>query len=149
MSVRIRSALAEDREDWLGLWQGYLAFYEQVLDPKVTDMTWHRILDPMSPVSCFMAVRNLDVAGFAIIHRQTSTWSIGPVLYLEDLFVDPQFRGEGIGGALIDFLIETGKAEGASELYWQTREGNAKARSLYDVYAKANDFVTYRVPLQP
>lgn len=146
MTIRIRDAVNEDREDWLRLWDLYLGFYETALPAEVTAMTWARILDPMSPVRMRLAIRNLDVAGFAIHHRHVSTWNIKPKCYLEDLFVDPQFRGEGIGGALIDDLIGICRSDNVASLYWHTRENNATARSLYDSYAKANGFVCYEFP---
>ncbi len=147
MAVTIRDAVNEDLEDWLRLWAGYLTFYEAEISDKVTMSTWNRILDPMSAVTIRLAVRNLDVVGFAIHHRHVSTWNIQPICYLEDLFVDPQYRGEGIGGALIDDLIELCRRDEVAELYWHTKENNATARSLYDTYTKANGFVCYRIGL--
>lgn len=148
MPITIRDACPEDLDDWLKLWSAYLAFYQTELADKVTMSTWNRIMDPMSPVCMRLAIRNLDVAGFAIHHRHVSTWKTQPICYLEDLFVDPQFRGEGIGGGLIDDLIELCRRDGVAGLYWHTAENNAVARSLYDVYAKADGFVTYRIGLE-
>jgi GNAT superfamily N-acetyltransferase len=78
-----------------------------------------------------------------ILHE--GTWSTAPVCYLEDLFVDADERGAGAGKALIDALIEEGKREGWSKLYWVTREN--PARKLYDKYGEADDYVRYRLSL--
>jgi len=147
MTIRFRDPMAEDFEDWLLLWKGYLTFYEADIADNVTAMTWSRILDPMSSVKMRLAIRNLDVAGFAIHHVHASTWSIKPIIYLEDLFVNPEFRGEGIGSMLIEDLISLCENTGIGELYWQTKQSNTTARSIYDRYSKANEFVTYRVAI--
>jgi GNAT superfamily N-acetyltransferase len=53
-------------------------------------------------------------------------------------------RTRAAGKALIDALIEEGKREGWSKLYWVTRENNP-ARKLYDKYGEADDYVRYRL----
>jgi ribosomal protein S18 acetylase RimI-like enzyme len=65
--------------------------------------------------------------------------------YLEDLYVDPVVRGHGIGRALIDDLVRLGRDNGWSRIYWHTRQSNEAARRLYDKFAKADDFVRYRL----
>ena len=72
-----------------------------------------------------------------------STWTVAPVCYLEDLFVAPSFRGDGIGRLLIQDLVDRAKSNGWSRLYWHTRANNP-ARHLYEEFAKADDFVRYR-----
>jgi ribosomal protein S18 acetylase RimI-like enzyme len=75
----------------------------------------------------------------------SGTWTVDPVCYLEDLFVDPEHRGRGIGEALIRDLVATAKSKGWSRLYWHTRNSNAAARSVYDRFTLADDFVRYRL----
>ena len=143
----IRDAAPGDREDWRALWNGYLAFYETELDDAVTAMTWNRIIDPISSVYARLAVADGAVAGFATRVLHPRTWSVEPVCYLEDLFVGPAHRGKGIGRALIDDLIATGKRDGWSNLYWHTNHDNANARKLYDSYDEADGYVRYRLKL--
>ena len=51
----------------------------------------------------------------------------------------------GMAGNAKEWLRNSMRAEGWSRLYWMTREDNARARSLYDQFAKADDFVRYVV----
>lgn len=146
-AVLIRDAAPADRQAWLHLWRGYLAFYETPLEEAVTAMTWNRIIDPLSPVFTRLAVADGAVAGFATCILHPRTWAVEPACYLEDLFVDPQRRGQGIGRALIDNLIATGQRDGWTNLYWHTNADNETARKLYDSYDKADGFVRYRLPL--
>jgi len=60
--------------------------------------------------------------------------------------VDATLRGAGTGQALIDALMEEGKREGWSKLYWVTRQNNP-ARKLYDRFGEADDYVRYRISL--
>jgi len=140
----VRDATPADEADWRRLWAGYLAFYEEDLPDSVTAATWARILDPASQISARMAESQGAVVGFAIYVLHEGTWSPAPVCYLEDLFVAPQARGRGVGRALIQDLVDTGRRAGWARLYWMTREDNP-ARRLYDRFAKADGFVRYRL----
>lgn len=67
--------------------------------------------------------------------------------YLEDLFVDPAFRGQGIARTMIKSLQSEGADKGWSRLYWHTRRDNP-ARHLYDEFTPADDYVRYRITLE-
>ncbi len=141
--VRIRPVEAGDEAIWRELWAGYLEFYEASLPDSTTDATWARILDPEAPFLATVAEREGEVTGFANAVLHPFTWSEQPACLLHDLFVRPDARGGGIGRA----LIERGKAEGWSRIYWLTKEDNAAARRLYDTFAPADGFIRYKVVL--
>ena len=143
----IRDATAADEAAWRGLWNQYLAFYKVNLAEDVTAHTWARILDPSSRVAMRVAEVDGMLAGFAIHHFHDSTWVKTPDCYLEDLFLNATYRGQGIGRALIDDLIAITKAKGWSRLYWHTDRDNATARKLYDSYALEDGHVRYRLRL--
>jgi GNAT superfamily N-acetyltransferase len=147
MTVEIRSAIASDEAEWRILWQGYLDFYKVNLAEAVTASTWSRILDPASRVNMRVALVDGAMAGFAIHHHHDSTWVMGFDGYLEDLYLDPAFRGKGVGRALIDDLIVLSKANGWERLYWHTNVGNTTARKLYDSYTKEDGHIRYRIKL--
>lgn len=146
MAIILRDAQARDEDAWRGLWAGYTAFYEATVPPDVTARSWARILDPASPMFCRLAEVDGAVAGFTVNVLHEGTWSVAPVCYLEDLFVDPQRRGAGLGRRLIRDLVDLGRKAGWSTLYWHTRHDNP-ARRLYDEFVAADDFVRYRLTL--
>lgn len=146
MAVTVRAVRAEDYPQWRPLWDGYTHFYDCVLDESVTASTWERALDPHSSMFCRVAESEGRVIGFAMCVLHEGTWSTAPICYLEDLFVDATQRGAGTGQALIDALMEEGKREGWSKLYWVTRQNNP-ARKLYDRFGEADDYVRYRISL--
>ena len=141
----IRDPRPDDEAAWRRLWAGYCAFYETDVSEAVTAGTWARTLTPQSPVFGRIAEWNGKVAGFTTSVLHEGTWTLAPVCYLEDLFVDPEARGHGVGRALIEDLVNLARERGWSRLYWHTREGNATARRLYGKFAVADDFVRYRI----
>ena len=148
MGLLIRDPRPEDEPAWRRLWAGYCAFYEADVPEAVTAATWAKIFEPQSTIFCRIADREGQVAGFTNSVLHAGTWTLGPLCYLEDLFVDPALRGHGIGRALIDDLLRLARERGWSRLYWHTRGSNENARRLYDKFARANDFVRYRIVLR-
>ncbi len=147
MRVEIRDAVASDEAAWRALWADYLGFYGVDLAAEVTDATWARALDPDSRLGLRLAVTGGQVCGFAAHHWHLSTWTLAPDGYLEDLFVAPDTRGQGVGRALIEDLIALGKARGWARLYWMTDQSNTAARALYDRIARFDGHIRYRLRL--
>jgi GNAT superfamily N-acetyltransferase len=145
----IRSALPSDEPIWRRLWRGYCDFYETAVPEAVTQRTWKRILDPDSGIMCIVAEDRGLVVGFAHCVVHENTWETQPVCYLEDLFVAPEARGQGVGRALLEWLRNAMRAEGWARLYWMTRrDNNEAARALYDQFTHADDFVRYVIRLK-
>ena len=143
----IRDPRPEDEAAWRRLWSGYVAFYESEVSDEVTAATWQRLLTPGSGMFGRIAEWRGAVAGFTVCVLHPGSWTLTPTCYLEDLFVDPETRGHGIGRALIEDLLTIARERGWSRLYWHTRQSNAVARRLYDKFAEADDFVRYRLSL--
>jgi GNAT superfamily N-acetyltransferase len=144
----VRDPRPEDESAWRRLWAGYVTFYESEVSDATTSLTWQRLLTPDSHMLGRIAEWQGAVAGFAVCILHPGSWVLTPMCYLEDLFVDPATRGQGIGTALIDDLLAMARDRGWARLYWHTRQSNETARRLYDKYAKADDFVRYRIVLQ-
>jgi GNAT superfamily N-acetyltransferase len=144
-TLAIRDVNAADEAAWRRLWSGYVAFYEAQVSEAVTAGTWRRLLTPGSGMFGRVAMWQGTVAGFTVCVLHQGSWTLAPICYLEDLFVDADLRGHGIGRALIEDLVMLGRARGWSRLYWHTRVGNEAARNLYDRFTVADDFVRYRV----
>jgi GNAT superfamily N-acetyltransferase len=143
MPITIRPVELKDADDWLILWAGYLEFYKTEISEEQTQLTWQRLND--SGVGMCGLVAELDgkVVGLAHYSFTYSSWAKAPHLYLEDLFVNPEHRGSGIGKALIIALEEPAKARGSEKIYWETHKDNKVARSLYEGIAELSEFVTY------
>ncbi len=69
-------------------------------------------------------------AGYAVFFGYYSTWA-GAGLYLEDVFVRPQFRGKGIGMALLAEVARIALQENRRAMRWEVLDWNKKAIDLY------------------
>ena len=135
-SIEVRPLRFDEREAWEPLWSGYLAFYETVVAPEVTDTTWRRLHDPAEPMhvlGAFLDGRLVGIVHF-LFHR--STWTTGDYCYLQDLFTVTDARRLGAGRALIEAVYEPAEAGGSEPgLLAHPDESNAVARALYDTLA--------------
>jgi GNAT superfamily N-acetyltransferase len=146
MSARVRPLEAKDKDAWLTLFKGYIAFYKATVPDEVIEATWQRLLAGAADFHiALVAVDEADVPiGLAHILFHRSTWSPTHYCYLEDLFVDPAQRLKGVGRALIEATYREADARGCTRTYWTTQEFNYRARALYDTVATKSPFVQYR-----
>lgn len=146
MSLTLVASSAHLYAPWRALWDGYCDFYQAKVPDEITLLTWNAMLDPAGAIRGRIALLDHTPVGFVTYLLHPSTWERSPICYLEDLFVDPNVRGQGIGRALIDFVIAEAKANGWPRVYWHTKSDNP-SRKLYDRYVSADDMVRYVVRL--
>jgi GNAT superfamily N-acetyltransferase len=86
-------------------------------------------------------------AGFALWFRSYSTFLARPGIYLEDLFVFPEFRGQGLGRQLLASLARTATERGYGRVEWAVLDWNVDAIRFYEsLGARAmNEWTVYRV----
>jgi GNAT superfamily N-acetyltransferase len=147
MSLTIRAIEERDKEKWLKLWAGYLEFYKSTISPEQTELTWKRLINNELKMFGFVAESEEGVIGFTHCLFRPSTWTESDYCYLEDLFVDPNIRGKGIGRALMNKVIELARQKKSKRVYWTTQEFNKTARVLYDSITPVSEFVQYRLPI--
>jgi GNAT superfamily N-acetyltransferase len=70
-------------------------------------------------------------AGYALFFGSYSTWEGRPGLFLEDLFVRPQFRGQGIGKGLLAAVARIARQENCYAIRWEVLDWNALAIEFY------------------
>ena len=145
MPVIVRALEAADEARWRELFDAYIAFYQESVPQNVIDVTWQRIVTNQDGMTGLVAAGETGkVLGIANLVFHRSTWSEGFYCYLEDLFADPNVRGQGVGRALIEAAYALADQRGASRTYWATQETNATARRLYDRIGVLTPFVQYR-----
>jgi GNAT superfamily N-acetyltransferase len=86
-------------------------------------------------------------AGFALFFHNFSTWEGKPGIYLEDLFVRPEYRGHGYGKALLVELARLAVDRGCARLEWSVLDWNEPSIAFYQALgAKAmEEWTVYRV----
>jgi len=147
MTLIIRAIEEKDKDQWLKLWAGYLEFYKSSISPEQTELTWKRLVNNEQKMFGFVAESEEGVIGFTHCLFRPSTWTETDYCYLEDLFVDPNIRGKGVGRALMEKVIELAKEKNSKRVYWTTQEFNKTARILYDSITPVSEFVQYRLPI--
>jgi GNAT superfamily N-acetyltransferase len=110
-----------------------LAEYERLLsDAQATEEQLYRALFGQRPAAeVLMAEVGPEIAGFALFFTTFSTFAGKPGLYLEDLFVRPRFRRNGIGKAFFAELIKLGKERDYGRLEWSVLDWNEPALKFY------------------
>lgn len=143
-SLIIRPVRASDKADWARLWHAYLAFYETTRPAEVYDVYFERLLgSDAQDYSGLIAEFEGQPVGLAhyLFHRHG--WSVEDVCYLQDLYADPEVRGQGIGRALIEAVYKAADDAGMAQVYWLTQDFNTTARQLYDRIGVKTPFIKY------
>lgn len=128
--MEIREATIQDLEILAPLFDGYRQFYRQVPDiPKAKEFLKERILRKESVI--YIAFAKAYPIGFTQLYRLFSSVSMEPMYLLNDLFILPEYRGKGVGTALIDTVKERCKIENQKGIVLQTEPTNP-AQKLYE-----------------
>jgi|TARA_B110000977_G_C10925889_1_gene435067 GNAT superfamily N-acetyltransferase len=144
MQITIRNLSEADFDEWQSLWRGYLDFYQTQLDDAVFKSSFTRMLTPERDTqNALVAEQDGRLVGLVHFIYHPHNWKIEDVCYLQDLFVDPNLRGGGIGRALINAVYAASDVRGVPTVYWLTQDFNHDARKLYDSIASLTPFIKY------
>jgi GNAT superfamily N-acetyltransferase len=103
------------------------------------------LADPKSKVEVLLADWSGETVGFALFFENYSTFLGKPGLYLEDLFVRPEFRTKGIGTALMARLIEIAKERSYGRFEWSVLDWNEPAIKFYTEKIGAKLMSSWRI----
>lgn len=113
---------------------GELAEYEDLAhEVQATDVRLHDALFGASPVAHAVVARAGDgrPAGFALYFFNFSTFLAKPGLYLEDLYVRPEFRSRGLGRRLLAHLAAIAVSRNCGRMEWSVLNWNETALRVY------------------
>ena len=132
MAVSIRAATKADVPQILAFIRALAAFERE---PDAVVATEEGLLNdgfgPNPYYFCLIAENNGVPAGFALFFFNYSTWMGRPGIYLEDLFVLPEFRGLGIGKALLKKVAAIAIEKDCRRLQWEVLDWNSPAIDFY------------------
>lgn len=134
MEIIIRKAVRTDCGRMMELIQE-LAVYEKAPDEVTVSLThFEESGFGANPVWwAFVAEVQGVVIGMALYYVRYSTWK-GQRMYLEDILVTEDMRGQKIGSLLFDALIKEAKEKGFNGMNWQVLEWNEPAINFYKKY---------------
>jgi GNAT superfamily N-acetyltransferase len=126
-----------------------LARFEK-LEDQVTmteDLLARNLFGPRAYAETLLAEDDGALAGFGLFFHNFSTFLAQPGIYLEDLFVLPEFRGRGIGRALLERLAAIAVERGCGRLEWAVLDWNREAIGFYErLGARPNsEWTVYRL----
>jgi len=110
-----------------------LAEFEREADKVVaTEELLHEAMFGERPVAeAVIAERDGEPLGMALFFHNFSTWTGWRGLYLEDLYVTPEARGQGVGAALLKHLAGIAVDRGCTRFEWAVLDWNEKAIRFY------------------
>lgn len=135
-AIRIRAARPSDVEPIFDLIK-QLAEYERAPDQVrgTAELLSQALFGEDPSAEALIAERDGEPIGFALFHGTFSTWECRPGIWLEDLFVPPEHRRGGVGGALLAAVAGIAVERGCARLEWAALDWNTPA---LDFYAKLN-----------
>jgi GNAT superfamily N-acetyltransferase len=126
-----------------------LAEFERAADAAVATVADFEVALFCENPAVFAVIAEVEgqAAGFALYFKNFSTWLGKHGIYLEDLYVRPEFRGSGIGQGLLSHLAQICVDNGYPRCEWWVLDWNESARKVYDhLGAQAlTEWIPYRV----
>jgi GNAT superfamily N-acetyltransferase len=109
-----------------------LAEYEKLADQVVaTEASLREALFERRFGEVIIGYAGNEPVGFALFFHNFSTFRGAPGLYLEDLFVEPRWRGRGFGRKLLQYLAGIALARGCHRMEWAVLDWNEPAIQFY------------------
>jgi ribosomal protein S18 acetylase RimI-like enzyme len=131
LDPRVRLATVEDARRAAELMHRFNTEYDEPIDePDVLEKRY-RFQLTTGDVTVFLA-GDSGTEGFAQLRYRSQIYSDAPAAYLEELYVVPDRRGDGLGRALLEAAIEAARSHGADAIDLGTSEDDAAARGLYE-----------------
>jgi GNAT superfamily N-acetyltransferase len=151
-AYQLRAATPADAPAILNCIRG-LAEYERLAHQCIATESLLRdtLFGPDPAAEVVLALRGQETAGFALWFRSYSTFLARPGIYLEDLFVFPAHRGQGLGRRLLAHLARTAVERGFGRVEWAVLDWNADAIRFYESLGAVpmGDWTTYRLTGDP
>ncbi len=132
MSITVRKAVPSDSPTILSLVEA-LASYEKLAPPdaEARERLLGDLFSGRPRIECYIAESGTRAAGYAFVLETYSSFLALPTLYLEDLFVLPEFRGMKAGYALFRAMVQEAKTRGCGRMEWTVLDWNELAIRFY------------------
>ncbi|MDR3200011.1 MAG: GNAT family N-acetyltransferase [Spirochaetales bacterium] len=149
MNAQILIRFAEEKDCALILdFVRGLAEYERLLDEvSATGESFRRFLFGEKKAEALICEYEGRPAGFALFFHTFSTFVGKPGIYIEDIFVKPEYRKRGLGKALLSFIAEIAVQRDCGRLEWACLDWNTPSRAFYASRGarELSEWTTYRL----
>lgn len=149
MKPTVKNTSQQDRAQWQSLYHGYAAFYQVPMNDEILETVWGWIHDESNAFFGLIA-KDEDGRALGLMHcrEMASPLRGAQVGFLDDLFVAPDARGQGVVEALYESLGDLARKRDWPFVRWITAEDNDRARAVYDRVAEKTGWVTYQMEVE-
>ncbi|MCG2792690.1 MAG: GNAT family N-acetyltransferase [Weeksellaceae bacterium] len=107
-------------------------------DEKLTNENFEKFMNGDKYGDCFKIVFQGQIAGYLILVKYFSFEFGGEILFLDELFVKPEFRGKSLGKKALEFVKNYSVENGFKAVLLEIENHNGKAKKLYEHYGFQN-----------
>jgi ribosomal protein S18 acetylase RimI-like enzyme len=146
MGIQIAELSKDEREQWESLYRAYADFYRVPMDKEALDTVWSWIQDPANEFYSLVAKDDSgNLVGLMHYRAMPSPLRGKFIGFLDDLYVKPEWRGQGVVDRLFDALNNEAVKYGWPLVRWITADDNYRARGYYDKVSDKTQWVTYQM----
>lgn len=131
--------------DWRRLYDGYATFYKRQMTDEIAAAVWSWITDLEHELEGVLALCDGEAVGLAHFRRMPSPLRGADIGFLDDLFVAPEGRGQGVAEALFAQLRDVAGNRGWDIVRWITADDNYRARAVYDKLSSKTTWNLYEM----
>ncbi len=147
--MEIRQAELGDEEAVCRLWTVLLKFYNKQASPEILQQSFHYAVEHPHKVLIFIVLVEGVITGTASLHLgHYSTWNDNWYGHIEDVVVDPDYRGRGLAEKLVSHIIAVATEKKLARLELNALVENDAARRLYEKVGFSTDSVAYELNLK-
>jgi ribosomal protein S18 acetylase RimI-like enzyme len=140
MTITTRFATEADRAAWERVFLAYATFGKTEQTPQMRVRVWGWIMTPTAQTRCIVAEAEAgELVGFTHFRSYERPLPATIGAYIDDMFVDPSLRGQGVVDLMIRAVGDFAESQGWDVVRWMTREKNYRARAVYDRHADKTD----------
>jgi len=133
MRINTVHAVREDLDEVAPLFDAYRVFYRQLSDLQgACDFLGERLVKSDSKIILARESETKEVAGFVQLYPSFTSTGMARIWILNDLFVSPKFRRQGVGARLMQAAREFAMENGGVRIILTTEKTNATAKALYE-----------------
>ena len=141
----IREIRLDDKKQWEILYRGYADFYKVEMNDEILATVWKWLFDQNHEVSGLVYEENSKVIALAHYRKMPSPLRGKYIGFLDDLFVEPKHRRNGVGEKIIKELNTISMRNNWNLVRWITRDDNTTAKSLYEKLSKKTNWEVYEL----
>ncbi len=142
--MEIREAVLADEEAVTRLWAILIEQYQKEAKPEILKRAFRYAVHNPRKIKVYVALANGEIAGTASLHLgHYSTWNDNFYGHVEDLIIDPRYRGRGLAYRLLRKIIEVAREENLARLELNTKNNNRAARELYEKAGFSTSSIVY------